>query len=138
MCNAILRWQVEAYNGKGWRRLPDLLTPRSAAAAAQMSSRSRPRLTWSLLSNALVQRGYENSFKWLTMRLEQKLHRLYVVGGSDGERTLNTLESFDGTRWRAELPLLAARQQHVALFFRGRLWVFGGVVIKDQTVRRIR
>lgn len=55
------------------------------------------------------------------------------MGGSDGYSTLGSLESFDGKAWRAELPLSTARQQHAALFFRGRLWVFGGISIAGSS-----
>jgi hypothetical protein len=125
---------VEAYDGNAWERLPDLLTPRSAAAAGSSTSSEfcsvRPLV---LIPVCVAIRGFKladfmlgpmpqviisspftfldspsppspPSFSYVVTA--QMGNRLYVSGGTDGYSTLSSLESFDGAKWRAELPLM--------------------------------
>jgi hypothetical protein len=97
---------VEAYDGNTWQRLPDMLTPRMSAAAAQMAN----RLYVSGGSDGYSTLGSLESFdgtKWraeLSLISARQQHaalvfdgRMWVLGGvSEGTTTkeLDSVESF--------------------------------------------
>ena len=56
--------------------------------------------------------------------------RIWVIGGNDGTRRLNSVESFDPNKevanWREEPPLVYGRSTFRAITFNGDMYVVGG------------
>lgn len=98
---------VEAYDGKKWERLPDLLTRRSAAAAAQMGNRLYVTGGSDGYSTLTSLESFDGE-KWraeLDFAVARQQHsavsysgRLWIIGGVDVDgrnaTALNSVESF--------------------------------------------